>query len=60
MQMKKQILTTREAAEFLGVPDRELKRLMELGHVRRLRGYYRPYKFSRVELDRYLREGVVA
>ncbi len=56
----KQILTTSEAAEWLGISTRELVRLKDAGHVRRLRGYQRPYKFSRVELERYLREGVAA
>ena len=58
--MKKMILTTGEAAEFLGIPVPELKRLNKAGHVRRLRGYQRPYKFSRPELERFLKEGVVA
>lgn len=60
MKKQKQILTTAEAAEFLTIPQRELKRLMERGHIRRLRGYHKPFKFSRQELERYLRDGVVA
>jgi hypothetical protein len=57
---EKQILTTAEAAEWLGIPAPELKRLMVAGHIRRLRGYHKPFKFSVVELRRYLSEGVVA
>lgn len=58
--MEKQILTTKEAAGWLGVSSLELIRLMKAGHIRRLRGYKKPFKFSRVELTRYLTEGVVA
>jgi hypothetical protein len=60
MKLEKQILTTDEAATWLGVSTKELKRLMLAGHVRRLRGYHKPFKFSRVELERYLSAGVVA
>lgn len=59
MNSEKQILTTKEAADWLGISACELKRLMANEHVRRLRGYHRPFKFSRVELQRYLSEGVV-
>jgi excisionase family DNA binding protein len=56
----KQIMTTAEAAAWLGIPAPELKRLMQAGHIRRLRGYRKPFKFSRIELERYLSAGVVA
>jgi len=59
MKIDKQILTTAEAAEYLGVTPVELKRVMTKGHVRRLRGFHKPYRFSIFELDRYLREGLV-
>jgi len=59
MKMEKQILTTAEAAEYLGVSPMVLKRIMTKGHVRRLRGFHKPFKFSRQELERYLREGLV-
>lgn len=58
--VEKQIMTTVEAAEWLGIPAAELKRLMQAGHIRRLRGYHKPFKFSVRELERYLSEGVVA
>jgi len=58
--MKKRILTTAEAAVFLGVSRGEVIRLKEAGHLRRLRGFQRPFKFSDTELERYLREGLVA
>lgn len=55
--MDKQILTTAEAAEFMGIEYREMTRLVKQGHVRRQRGFKNPMKFSRMELNRYLSEG---
>lgn len=55
----KPILTTAEAARYLGIQVRELKRLLVAGHIRRLRGFHKPFKFSKYELDRYLQEGLV-
>lgn len=57
--MKKRILTTKEAAAYLGIEPRELKRLKAAGHVKRLRGYKKPFKFSVNELERYLSQGLV-
>jgi excisionase family DNA binding protein len=60
LPVDKQILTTQEAAEFLGISRWQMLALMERGHVRRLRGLAKPFRVSRSELERYLQEGVVA
>lgn len=56
----KPIMTTREASVYLEIPVKQFRRLNDEGHIRRLRGCRNPMQFSRVELDRYLKEGVVA
>lgn len=58
-KIQKPILTTAEAARYLGISVRELKRLMVAGHIRRLRGFHKPFRFSVCELDRYLKDGLV-
>jgi excisionase family DNA binding protein len=54
MTVEKQILTTAEAATFLGVSVKTLKRLNEDGFVKNLRGFKKPFRFARRELERYL------
>ena len=60
MQTVKRILSTKEAAEYLGIPVKQFRRLNEEGFIHRLRGCRNPMQFSLIELDRYLSEGVVA
>ena len=60
MQTVKRILSTKEAAEYLGISVKQFRRLNDEGHIHRLRGCRNPMQFSKVVLDRYLSEGVVA
>lgn len=60
MKKEKSIMTTREAAEYLGISVKQFRRLNDEGFIRRLRGCRNPMQFSKIELDRYLKEGVVA
>jgi excisionase family DNA binding protein len=60
MKNGKPIMTTREAAEYLEIPLKQFRRLSDEGHIRRLRGCRNPMQYSKIELDRYLSEGVVA
>ncbi len=59
MQTAKRILSTREAAEYFGIPLKQFRRLNDEGHIHRLRGCRNPHQYSKVVLDRYLSEGVV-
>ncbi|QHI69534.1 excisionase family DNA-binding protein [Tichowtungia aerotolerans] len=60
MKQAKRIMTTSEAAEYLTIPVKQFRRLYDEGHIHRLRGCRNPMQFSKIELDRYLSEGVVA
>lgn len=53
------VMTTAQAADYLGLEESAVRRLAERGHLRRLRGFKKPFKFSRIEIDRYLKDGVV-
>lgn len=55
MSEVKQCYTTDEAAAYIGIGRRELLRLVERGYVRKLRGFGKPFRFSKYELDRYLK-----
>lgn len=57
--MKKQTLSIKEVAEEMGVKPAAVRRLVDQGHLRRLRGFKHKWKISRVELNRYLEKGVV-
>ena len=56
----KNTMTTAEAALYLGITVDSLRNLQSRGFVRRLRGHFHPFRFSKVELDRYLKDEVVA
>ena len=57
--MEKQTLTVKEVARELGLPPATVRRLIHQGHMRRLRGHRRTWQIARVELNRYLTEGMV-
>ena len=57
--MKKQTLTVKEVADEMGVSAKSVRRLIDEGHLRRLRGFKHTWMISRVELNRYLEKGVV-
>jgi len=57
--MQSQTLTVKEVAAELGMKPPAVRRLIDQGHLRRLRGYKGTWRISRVELDRYLKEGLV-
>lgn len=55
MSEVKQCFTTDEATIYIGIGRRELLRLVERGYIKRLRGFGKPFRFSKYELDRYLK-----
>ncbi len=57
--MKKQTLTVSEVADEMGVKPAAVRRLIDQGHLRRLRGFKHQWKISRVELNRYLSESLI-
>lgn len=57
--MQKQTLTVKEVAEELGMNPAAVRRLIDQGHLRRLRGSTGTWRVSRLELNRYLAEGLV-
>lgn len=57
--MQKQTLTVKELAGELGRSPAAIRRIIDQGHLRRLRGHRGKWLVSRVELNRYLKEGVV-
>ena len=52
--MEKKILTTREVAEFFGLSPQEVRRLADLGYLKRLPGFDKPFKFSRRAIEKFL------
>lgn len=54
MEIQKQIMTTKEVAEFLGIKENEVRRLAQEGALKRLRGFRKPFKFSRHKVIEYL------
>lgn len=57
--MQKQTLTVKELAAELGRAPVAVRRIIDQGHMRRLRGHRGKWLVSRVELNRYLKAGIV-
>ena len=57
--MEKMTYTVKETAELLDVKPASVRRLIDQGHLRRLRGFKHCWRISLVEINRYLKEGVV-
>ncbi|MFA5689588.1 MAG: helix-turn-helix domain-containing protein [Kiritimatiellales bacterium] len=54
------IMPTDVAAVYLGISEDSLRRLLSRGLIRRQQGFKHPFRFSKIELDRYLEKGQVA
>jgi excisionase family DNA binding protein len=52
--MNKQIMTTMEVAEFLEITQEEVRRLVNEGMIKSLKGFRKPFKFSRQKVFEYL------
>lgn len=53
--IEKQILTTKETSEYLGISEDEVRRISDEGYLKRLRGFRKPRKFSRFAIIDYLK-----
>jgi excisionase family DNA binding protein len=54
--MEKQLLTTREVAEMMGISQKEVRRLRESGYLKAARGFRCPYKFFLNKVKEYMAE----
>ena len=54
-KQEKLILTTQEVAAWLGLSDNEVRRLADEKHLKPLRGFRKPRKFSRYVIMDYLK-----
>jgi excisionase family DNA binding protein len=52
--MEKQIMTTKEVAEYLGISEWEVRRLADEKILKSLRGFRKPKKFSFHKIKAYL------
>lgn len=54
----KRILSTAEAAKYLGLSGQEVRRLVDEGYLKRLRGFRKPWKFAVYALEEFLKDSV--
>lgn len=54
MAMQKQIMTTKEASQYLGISEWEVRRLADERILKPLRGFRKPMKFSFHKIKEYL------